>query len=89
MAMRAQSWLVEPIPGYQGLTGGASLIDFPALPTDRGTLPVRKTVAASRRATRPAKVASDLQNALYVAGMSLGLVIGTTLGLGVLGMAGF
>ena len=89
MARRAQSWMLEPIPGYAGLSrGSASLVSFPALPTDLGPRPTSaKKVELSNRSDRSAR--SELQNALYYAGMSFGLVVGTTLGLGVLGIAGF
>ena len=82
MAKRAASWMLEPIPGYDGLSrGGAALIDLPALPTepDSQRAPPRKAV----------RVTSGRRTPLYWAGMTFGLVVGTTLGLGVLGIAGF
>ena len=82
MAKRRSAGLVGAIPSQEGLSWGqASFLEFPARPA-------RPIVTPSVPAPRPAVRRQSTQNALYMAGVTFGLVVGTTLGLGVLGAFG-
>jgi hypothetical protein len=60
----------------------AAAVQWAASPTT-GTLAAQRRPAAGISTT-----ATDVQNALYMAGMSFGLIVGTTLGLSITGMIG-
>jgi hypothetical protein len=92
MTKRTAGLLIEPIPGYEGLSQGrVSLFDFPSV-TSQSTFAQRAprwpAAVSARPTAQRAATAADVQNALYMGGLSCGLIVGTTLGLSILGALG-